>query len=338
MTARPDTPRGVGDLVTGAEQVGVFEYLVADSKWRLSPATYAMHGLPLDSPPSTELLMSMKPPGDMTAAQDLLAKIIDAGEPFCFPHRIVDLTGKARSIVMVGDVSFGADGVAERIRGFAVDLTESQAAYARSKGTEAVAAAMEHRRDIEQAKGALVLAYGISPQAAVALLRWHSQRHNVKLNLLAVDLMEQIQAVPLGSTAVRRTLDRVLYDLSTRRWVAVGKFSAWQPRSTVQLEPSSSPLLGYAVLATDGVLGEVESASLATSHRALVVDTGAWVVGQRTMLPIGCVQRIAHGPRQILVDRSLAEIGAAPPFDPVLSDDPGYRAELAAYYAELYRP
>jgi hypothetical protein len=183
----------------------------------------------------------------------------------------------------------------------------------------------------------LVLAYGISPDAAVALLRWHSQRHNVKLALLAIDLMAQIQAVPLGSSAVRRTLDRVLYDVSTRRWVAIGKFSAWQPRSTVQLEPSSSPLVGYAVLANDGLLGEVESASLATTHSALVVDTGAWVVGQRTMLPIGCVQRIAHGSRQILVDRSLAEIGAAPAFDPVLGADPDYLAELAAYYAELYR-
>jgi hypothetical protein len=80
-----------------------------------------------------------------------------------------------------------------------------------------VQAAAEHRQAIEQAKGALMLAYGISPDAAVALLRWHSQQHNVRLNLIAERLVQELRRTQLAPSGVRNALDRVLHDAGTQR-------------------------------------------------------------------------------------------------------------------------
>jgi hypothetical protein len=52
--------------------------------------------------------------------------------------------------------------------------------------TAAVAMITEHRADIEQAKGMLMLVHGMAdPQAAFELLRWRSQETNTKLRVLA---------------------------------------------------------------------------------------------------------------------------------------------------------
>jgi hypothetical protein len=52
--------------------------------------------------------------------------------------------------------------------------------------TAAVTMITDHRADIEQAKGMLMLIHGMAdPQAAFELLRWRSQETNTKLRVLA---------------------------------------------------------------------------------------------------------------------------------------------------------
>ena len=43
----------------------------------------------------------------------------------------------------------------------------------------------DRRAVIEQAKGMLMIVYGIDAEAAFGILRWQSQQHNVKLRLVA---------------------------------------------------------------------------------------------------------------------------------------------------------
>ena len=67
------------------------------------------------------------------------------------------------------------------MNGIVVDVTEPMREHAR----DAVAAAVEHRSAIEQAKGALMLRFGVDADGAFELLRNHSNQHNVKLATLA---------------------------------------------------------------------------------------------------------------------------------------------------------
>jgi AmiR/NasT family two-component response regulator len=53
----------------------------------------------------------------------------------------------------------------------------------------AVAEIAEHRAAIDQAKGMLILLYGLDDDAVFAMLRWRSQNANVKLRALAEQLV-----------------------------------------------------------------------------------------------------------------------------------------------------
>lgn len=62
---------------------------------------------------------------------------------------------------------------------------------------------------IEQAKGALMVVYGLTADAAFALLRWHSQHTNVKLRSIATELTARPLAGLMSPTAATR-LDELL--------------------------------------------------------------------------------------------------------------------------------
>jgi AmiR/NasT family two-component response regulator len=59
----------------------------------------------------------------------------------------------------------------------------------REHAREAVAASTAHRAAIEQAKGALMLSFGMDADAAFGLLRRYSNHRNVKLATLAEEMV-----------------------------------------------------------------------------------------------------------------------------------------------------
>jgi hypothetical protein len=69
--------------------------------------------------------------------------------------------------------------------------------------------------EIEQAKGAMMIIYGITADAAFALLKWHSQHRNVKLRAIAAALVQATQRIVVGSETKGR-LDQLLDDITTR--------------------------------------------------------------------------------------------------------------------------
>ena len=70
--------------------------------------------------------------------------------------------------------------------GFYVDVTPSERER-QDQVAAAVTVIAEARAGIEQAKGMLMLIYGMDEPAAFELLKWRSQETNVKLRLLAAN-------------------------------------------------------------------------------------------------------------------------------------------------------
>ena len=91
-------------------------------------------------------------------------------------------------------------------------------------------------------------------------------------------------------------------------------------------------LAGYAVAATDGDIGTVETLDAAAGH--LVVDTGTWIFGRSVLLPAATVERVDHRERKVHVDRTRAQVKDAPPYDPSAPDS---RTRVGDYYAGLDR-
>jgi hypothetical protein len=93
-------------------------------------------------------------------------------------------------------------------------------------------------------------------------------------------------------------------------------------------------LTGYDVEATDGHIGKVDEATMASGATCLVVDTGFWIFGKKRMLPAGVVQKIDAEQRTLHVALSKDEIKSAPDYDATrhAADEPGYHDEVGAYY------
>jgi hypothetical protein len=116
--------------------------------------------------------------------------------------------------------------------------------------------------------------------------------------------------------------------------VPTGAFDPWSFRAEVSL--TGQDLVGYQVEATDGSIGKIDGASHDVGAGYLVVDTGAWIFGKKTMLPAGVVDRVDHDDRKVFVDRSKDQIKDAPEYDADASGDPAYRGTLGDYYGNTY--
>jgi hypothetical protein len=113
-----------------------------------------------------------------------------------------------------------------------------------------------------------------------------------------------------------------------------GAFDPWSYRD--EGGTTGADLVGYTVVATDGTIGRIDSASADVDSSFLVVDTGHWVFGQQVMLPAGVVDTIDHDARTVTVDRSKGQIKAAPAYDESSHSSPEYRSRLGGYYGSTY--
>lgn len=70
----------------------------------------------------------------------------------------------------------------------------------------AIEANLERRAVIEQTKGALMFIYGIDADKAFELLRTQSQHHNVKLRVLAEQILTELRQLPDPTSDASRRL------------------------------------------------------------------------------------------------------------------------------------
>jgi len=161
-------------------QLMLFEYQVEGRRWSWSGGLHALHGVGDHHVPTTELILSRMVEEDRPEMLARFRHHLEHEGPYSCVYRLRDPQGHLRRVMFVGQ-SEAVAGEVKRLTGIVVDVTEPMRDHAR----DAVAAAVEHRSAIEQAKGALMLRFGVDADGAFELLRQHSNQHNVKLATLA---------------------------------------------------------------------------------------------------------------------------------------------------------
>jgi PAS domain S-box-containing protein len=192
----------------GPQRVGWFCFYFDDDRWEWSPQVEKMHGyLPGSVTPTTELVLAHKHPDDYRHIADTLDLIRRTRQPFSSRHRIIDVAGQVHHVVVVGDLLREVDGTVMGTHGFYVDITPLERER-QDQLSAAVTMIAEQRAGIEQAKGMLMLIYGMDDAAAFELLKWRSQETNVKLRLLA----QQVAADFVALSGSERLPPRSAYD------------------------------------------------------------------------------------------------------------------------------
>ena len=199
------------------QRVGWFRLYFDDERWEWSPEVERMHGYePGTVQPTTALVLSHKHPEDYEQVASTLDEIRRTREPFSTRHRIIDVQGRTREVVVVAGHLRNDTGEAIGTDGFYVDVTRSTEEH-QTTITEAVAEIAKHRSTIEQAKGVLMVVYGIDADVAFDILKWRSQESNIKLRLLAERLMSQFQSLRYDEAPPRRsTFDHILMTVAQR--------------------------------------------------------------------------------------------------------------------------
>lgn len=195
---------GTGD----AQRVGRFRFYLDGQRWEWSENVERLHGYePGTVTPTTELLLSHKHPDDRPQVAAVLERVAD-GEPFSSRHRIIDTAGRTHWVIVIGDRMLDDAGDVIGTSGFYVDYTDTM----QSDISAAVSKVAEARAEIEQAKGLLMAAYGISADRAFDILVWRSQETNVKVR----DLARRFLAAMAGTltAGTRMQVDHALLNIS----------------------------------------------------------------------------------------------------------------------------
>lgn len=186
-------------LAGGAAQpAGWFRFYFTDQRWEWSEQVQRMHGYePGSITPTTELVLSHKHPEDRGNVAATIDQIVHTRQAFSTRHRIIDTRGKVRHVVVVGDRLFDDDGDVIGTHGFYIEVSAPYEQAREDAMSAKVAEISENRAGIEQAKGMLMLIYGVSDSAAFELLKWLSQEANVKLRALAEQIAHDFRTAGL---------------------------------------------------------------------------------------------------------------------------------------------
>lgn len=205
-------------LAGGApERVGWFRFYFADERWEWSEQVQILHGYePGSVTPTTELVLSHKHPDDRQQVASTLEEMRRTHRTFSTRHRIIDTRGTTHEVVVIGDQLLDETGRLVGTHGFYVDLTPTDAQTS-AMLSAAVAEITENRAVIERVKGMLMLIYRVDAETAFELLRWRSQETNVKLRVLAEQLLSEYSALAYDETLPpRATFDHLLLTAQQR--------------------------------------------------------------------------------------------------------------------------
>lgn len=194
-------------------EIGSLRYWFDEQRWEWSDQAARLHGYePGEVEPTTELLLRHKHPDDRGRVEaEFVASVRDHG-PFSSRHRIIDRAGAEHQVMVVSQPLIDESGDVRGTEGFLIDITDTLADQRRQAIDEILPELVEHRAVIEQAKGMLMLVYGLSEQQAFRVLTWRSQETNSKLRGLAATLVARTHQLPV-ETDYRTRFDHLLLTL-----------------------------------------------------------------------------------------------------------------------------
>lgn len=197
--------------------VGSFRFWFVGQRWEWSDEVARMHGYePGSVQPTTELLLSHKHPDDRQNVQDLLDRLLHHGGSFSSRHRFIDTAGAEHTVIVLADRMLDADAAVVGTEGYYIDLTDTFARTRKEVLDHSLPELMAARATIEQAKGALMVVYGINADTAFDLLLWRSQHTNTKLRLLADQVVAELATLRFPSEDLRRQFDHLLLTVHDR--------------------------------------------------------------------------------------------------------------------------
>lgn len=207
------TPRAVQP----DSQAMFFEYQAESGRWTWSQGLRDLHGLAVDEEPTTEVILERMHPQDRPEMVARFRHHLEHAGPYSCVYSMTDGHDRAHRVVFVGR-SEAVAGVVKRLTGFVVDITETVREGARA----AVEASTEHRASIEQAKGALMLSFGVDEDVAFDLLRTYSSQHNVKLAAVAEHIVRGLSDPSFSRDDPARSLLDIVIGLAAKQGLDVG--------------------------------------------------------------------------------------------------------------------
>ena len=199
----PPTTEGTRDAPeTDRQLVGTFRLELPAERWTWSDEVYLMHGFaPGVVVPSTDLIVSHKHPDDSAHLAGLLRDAGAGPTPFSCVYRMLDARGSNRVLGIVGSgrreggTDEGGHGTTT-LEGYFVDLTDSYREAVQREATASILASSLSRSTIEQAKGIVMAALGVSGDEAFAVLRRFSNDSNTPLREVAEHLVSGFLTTP----------------------------------------------------------------------------------------------------------------------------------------------
>ncbi|MFI9409505.1 ANTAR domain-containing protein [Nocardia gamkensis] len=201
----------IASVIAGTPQsVGSFRFWFEDQRWEWSDEAAAIYGYAAGEQPSTELLLAHKHPDDRALAAQSIATAVRTGEPFCGRHRVIDTAGRTHHVIVVADRLFDHRGLVVGTAGYFIDVSGTLEENRQEILDDTLPELVESRAVIEQAKGVLMVVYGINAEQAFRVLQWRSQETNIKLRTLARQLVGEVPALGGGPASQRACFDHLL--------------------------------------------------------------------------------------------------------------------------------
>jgi hypothetical protein len=202
---------------SGELGVGSFRFWFVGQRWEWSDEVARMHGYePGTVTPTTELLLAHKHPDDRRHVQELLDHALHSGGAFSSRHRFIDTKDREHTVLVLADRMLDGNGAVVGTEGHYVELTDTLRQVRRDALNSSLPDLFAARAEIEQAKGALMLVYGVGADQAFELLQWRSQQTNTKLRSLAAQIVSEFHTVTAPRDELRRQFDHLLLTVHQR--------------------------------------------------------------------------------------------------------------------------
>lgn len=193
------------------ERAGSFSYAVTEDRWEWSDAVARMYGYqPGTVTPTTELVLSHERTADGPLVADVVLEVATHRRTLAGRHRIIDCDNDIHLVNVVGEPAMDDECRLVGVRGFYIDVTRAVTRDVQSSLSDAVADIERHRAVINQAKGIIMMTYGVDAERAFELLIWRSQATNVKLRRIADRLVADLSCEPLPQVARCHVDDRLM--------------------------------------------------------------------------------------------------------------------------------
>ena len=127
-----------------------------------------------------------------------------------------------------------------QVRGYLIDVTDALHRDLAAATRMAVELSAETRAAIEQAKGALMITYGLDEDEAFALLRWHSQHSNIKLRDIAAGITDRTNDPGIAGLTADGKITEILADLAEINHTTAALPDIGQPEPRVNDERLSA--------------------------------------------------------------------------------------------------